>query len=176
MNFDAVSHFPGVIFEWTWQTSLYASVLITLVLVIQLAGGKRLAPRWRYALGILVLIRLLLPAVPESAFSIFNLGKRVLPSSVPATPFPAISRGSITTLGTSVVVDRKIRWLKTVQVLWLLGLTVSLLTVLRQHRKFARRIAAELPVTDERLLSLLENCKGVMGVRRQINIVIAPSL
>ncbi|HXT41862.1 MAG TPA: M56 family metallopeptidase [Candidatus Angelobacter sp.] len=176
MNFNAPSHFLGPIFEWTWQTSLYASVLIALVVVIQLAAGKRLAPRWRYALGVLVLIRLLLPAVPASAFSVFNLGKAVLPSSAPATPIPAISEEGAVPPVINVAGDRKIDWWNAVRVLWLLGLTISLLTVMCQHRKFARRIAAELPVTDERLLSLLENCKSVMGVRRQINIVITPSL
>ena len=176
MNFTAPSHFLSLIFEWTWRTSLYASVLIALVLVIHLTGGKRLAPRWRYALGILVLIRLLMPAVPESAFSIFNLGKRVLPSSVPVTPIPAISQEGAAPSVIKVAGDRKIDWWNLVRVLWLLGLMASLLTVLRQHRKFARRIAAEPPSGDERLLSLLENCKGVMGVRRQINIVITPSL
>src|SRR5690242_14186038 len=162
MNFTAPSHFLSLIFGWTWQTSLYASVLIALVLVIQLAGGKRLAPRWRYALGILVLIRLLMPAVPESAFSIFNLGKRVLPSSAPVTPIPTISQESVVPSAINVAGDRKIDWWNAVRTLWLLGLMANLLTVLRQHRKFARRITAELPVSDERLLSLLEHCKGVM--------------
>src|SRR2546423_14670741 len=79
MNFNAASQILSAVFEWTWRTSLHASVLIVLVLLIQLAGGKWLAARWRYALGVLVLVRLLLPVVPASAFSIFNLSKGVLP-------------------------------------------------------------------------------------------------
>jgi beta-lactamase regulating signal transducer with metallopeptidase domain len=64
MNFTAASAFLDAMFEWTWRTSLYASVLIVLVCLTQLAGGKWLAPRWRYLLGILILVRLLAPAVP----------------------------------------------------------------------------------------------------------------
>ena len=187
MNFNAANQILNAIFEWTWRTSLHASVLIALVLLIQITAGKWLAARWRYALGVLVLVRLLLPAVPASALSIFNLGKAVLPivpqtefgvvstSSTPATPIPAVFQGTVGPLGIGAGVDRKLDWLKAVRVLWLLGLTASLLTVLR-HRKFARRIAAEPTVGDERLLSLLESCKATMGLRREIGIVVMPAL
>ncbi|PYM10348.1 MAG: hypothetical protein DME18_16460, partial [Verrucomicrobia bacterium] len=188
MNFNAASQILSAIFEWTWRTSLHASVLIVLVVLIQIAGGKWLTARWRYVLGVLVLVRLLLPAVPPSAFSIFNLGKGVLPaappagygvalpSAMPTTPIPALSHGTVAPSSVVDGVERKTDWLKSVRVLWLLGLTASLMTVLRQHRKFACRIAAELPVSDERILSLLESCKSAMGVRRQIRVVIAPQL
>src|SRR5439155_21013474 len=186
MNFNAASQILSAIFEWTWRTSLHASVLIVLVLLIQLAGGKWLTARWRYALGVLVLVRLLLPAVPASAFSIFNLGKSVLsvapqtgsgvvsPSSMPTSAIPAESQRIVAPLSVGVGVDRKIDGLKAVRILWLLGLTVSLLTILCRHRKLARRIAAEPTVGDARILSLLESCKGVMGFLRQIRVVIAP--
>src|SRR2546430_13754303 len=186
MNLDAASQVLSAIFEWTWRTSIHASVLIVLVCLIQIAGGKWLAPRWRYALGVLVLVRLLLPEVPAIAFSIFNLGEAFLPivpqtesgvvptPSMPTTRIPAVSHGTIAPLRSGAGVDRKIDWLKAARILWLLGLTVSLLTVLRQQRKFARRIAAKPTAGDERILSLLESCKGVMGVRRQIRVVIAP--
>jgi hypothetical protein len=43
------------------------------VLGFQLLFRRWLTPLLRYALGILVLVRLLLPEVPASNFSIFNL-------------------------------------------------------------------------------------------------------
>src|SRR6267143_6256907 len=79
-------------FDWLWKTSLYASVLIGLVLLIQLIFGERLPPRWRYALWLLVLLRLLMPVVPRSELSLFNLAARlkVQPTTVrvalPAMP------------------------------------------------------------------------------------------
>ena len=186
MNFNVVNQFLDSIFEWTWRTSLQASVLILLVCLIQLAAGKWLVPRSRYFLGVLVLVRLLLPAVPPSAFSIFNLSKDLLPAA-PQTVFsvaPSSSRPTTLALAKSLVspapvgmgagVDRQVDWLKAVQLLWLLGLMVNLLTVLRQQRKLARWIAAARPMGDERILSLLESCKRVMGVRRQIRVVLAP--
>ncbi|PYJ60987.1 MAG: hypothetical protein DME24_07725 [Verrucomicrobia bacterium] len=186
MNFNAANQILSAMFEWTWRTSLHASVLIVLVVLIQIAGRKWLAARWRYALGVLILLRLLLPAVPASPFSIFNLGKAVLPiepqiefgvvspSSQPKAPsLPAVPERDAP-LSVGVGIEQKTDWLKVVRVLWLFGLTASLLTALRQHRKFARRIAAEPPVGDERILSLLKSCRDVLGVRRRITAVIAP--
>src|SRR5262245_23552283 len=60
-------------FFMTLQTSLYATVLIALVFAVQFCFRKVLAPRWRYALSLLVLLRLALPVVPQSSLSLFNL-------------------------------------------------------------------------------------------------------
>src|SRR5262245_60560721 len=186
MNFPSAGGFLDALFEWTSRTSLHASALILLVSLIQLAVGKWLAPRWRYALGILILVRLVLPGVPASAFSIFNLGVGVLPavpgterglvslSSVPGTPTPPPVRESIAPFRAGAGTEQPPEWLAAAGALWLLGLAVSLLTVWHRQRKFARCIAAARPVDDAWILSLLESCKSVMGVRRQIRVVIAP--
>src|SRR5512143_776640 len=60
-------------FDWTWRTSLQASVLISLVLLLQGIVGRWLTPRLRYALSLLVLCRLLLPVAPSSSLSMENL-------------------------------------------------------------------------------------------------------
>ena len=59
--------------SWLGQSSLQASVLIVLVLAVQGLLGRRLPGRWRYALWLLVLIRLALPTAPRAPWSVFNL-------------------------------------------------------------------------------------------------------
>ena len=89
MSFHLLSHALASAFTWTWTTSLSATVLIALVLLIQVAFGKVLAPRWRYLLGLLMVLRFLLPAAPASPLSIFNLGNHrtaPLPVHVEAQP------------------------------------------------------------------------------------------
>ena len=56
-------------FEWTWETSIYATLLIVLVFALQKVLAKWLTPRLRYTLSLLVLIRLLLPTTPSSVLS-----------------------------------------------------------------------------------------------------------
>src|SRR5438067_6647045 len=74
MNLAFVSHLSRALFEWDWRTSLHASVLIVLVVLIQRLFGRLLSARCQYALWLLVLVRLALPVSPASTFSIFNLG------------------------------------------------------------------------------------------------------
>jgi len=183
MNLNTASQILGAMFDWTWRTSLHASVLITLVTLIQAAGGKRLAARWRYALGLLVLLRLMMPVVPASSFSIFNLTAPVLPNTpelraptplLPATPLSPAASGQVAPLRAALRAQKKIDWLKVAPILWLLGATGSLVIVLCQQRNFSRRIKYRPPISDERILSLLESCRNVMGVRRRITAVIAP--
>ena len=55
------------------------AVLLTLaiiVLVLQRMLGKRLSGRGRFALWAIVLVRLLLPVMPQSRFSVYNLTHR----------------------------------------------------------------------------------------------------
>jgi beta-lactamase regulating signal transducer with metallopeptidase domain len=60
--------------DWLVRTSWQTGVLVVAVVAIQLLlGHKRLPPRWAYALWMLVVVRLLMPAVPHSPWSVFNL-------------------------------------------------------------------------------------------------------
>ncbi len=59
------------LFRASWQ----AGVLILLVLLAQWLLRRRLAPRWRHAVWLLVVARLALPFTPASAWSCFNLAK-----------------------------------------------------------------------------------------------------
>jgi hypothetical protein len=56
--------------EWN---SLQVALLVGLVLLVQTVLARWLTPRLRYALSLLFLLRLLLPAVPSSPLSLQNL-------------------------------------------------------------------------------------------------------
>ena len=60
-------------FDWTWKNSLQVALLVGLVLLVQTVLARWLTPRLRYALSLLILLRLLLPAVPSSPLSLENL-------------------------------------------------------------------------------------------------------
>ena len=81
-------HLPSLI-KASWQ----GAVLILLVLAAQWVFGRRLSPRWRYALWILVLIRLALPWTVPSPASLFNL-LRFPGSSASITETPQLISGA----------------------------------------------------------------------------------
>lgn len=83
MNFQTLDQILKVCFEFAWQTSLQATILIGLVMLIQVLFKRMLSPRWRYLFGLLVLLRLVIPVVPASPFSIFNVGTHFVKSTDP---------------------------------------------------------------------------------------------
>lgn len=61
--------------EFLWhlgRVSLQAGVLAVLVLLVQWLARDRLSPRWRCSLWGLVLVRLMVPTLPEARWSVFN--------------------------------------------------------------------------------------------------------
>ena len=66
-------------FEWLLRTTVQASVLIALILLVQLILRGRLGIRWCYCLWLVLLIRMAMPWAPQSRVSMFNL----IPQSLP---------------------------------------------------------------------------------------------
>jgi beta-lactamase regulating signal transducer with metallopeptidase domain len=60
-------------FDWLLQTTLSASVVIGLILVAQKVLGGKLGPRWRHALWLVLLIRLMLPGIFPSQINLLSL-------------------------------------------------------------------------------------------------------
>src|SRR4051794_7506797 len=60
-------------FEWILRAGVSAAGIAVLVLAVQLAFGRWLSPAWRYRLWGLVVLRLLLPALPQSPVSFWNV-------------------------------------------------------------------------------------------------------
>src|SRR5436309_2235921 len=68
-------------FAWLLRNSWQTAIVVVLVLLAQRLFRNRLPPRWRCSLWLLVALRLVAPAWPESPVSIFNL----LPFAPPGT-------------------------------------------------------------------------------------------
>jgi beta-lactamase regulating signal transducer with metallopeptidase domain/ankyrin repeat protein len=59
-------------FEWLIQVSWKASIVVVLILLVQIIFKKQLTPRWKYALWLLLVGRMVLPLFPQSNLSLFN--------------------------------------------------------------------------------------------------------
>jgi bla regulator protein blaR1 len=185
MNLPLVNQSLSALFAWTWKTSLEASVLIALVLLAQFAFRKLLPVKWRYLLSLLILVRLLVPALPASHFSIFNLKDGF---SNPNPPRPAASLSFPAAPVTATPIPSKINfvpgprlalpfnWPVLARNIWLLGCTAFLLIVLRQHFKLARWARRQKEIADESVNALLNDCRQLLGVRRAIRIINSPHL
>jgi beta-lactamase regulating signal transducer with metallopeptidase domain len=164
---EILSHLPVLL-----KTSGEASILILLVLAAQWLCGPRLQPRWRYALWLLVLLRLALPWTVPSPASLFNVLKipaaapqvRAEPPPIKTKNVPIADSRRVATVASSP----RINWLA-----WLWATGALLLTgcaVVSQY-KFRRRVRRLRPLTDGPTLSLLEDCKALMGVSTPVSLV-----
>ncbi len=80
-------------FDWAWKTSVCASLLIVLVFLLQKLLARWLTPSLRYALSLLVLIRLLLPIAPASSLSFENILPRQVRLAKPVAALPISPSG-----------------------------------------------------------------------------------
>ena len=158
------------------RTSGEASVLILLVLAMRAVLGRRMAPRWRHALWLLVVLRLALPVVPSSPTSLFNLTPVWSPPAGPGAagtwrstagqvqrPDPGWSGvGSAPALGVleSLLLAG-----------WLAGVVLLLVRILRRARGLAAQLRRQPPVTRPDVLALLEDCSRELRVRVPLQVV-----
>lgn len=78
-------------------SSLQAAVLVLLVLLVQWLFRRQLAPRWRCALWLLLVARLLLPISTSSAVSIYNLSRTAWVAKMAEASRPAAVQSLKTT-------------------------------------------------------------------------------
>jgi bla regulator protein BlaR1 len=72
----------GPLVGWLEETSVQAGLLVLLILAVRAILRDRLAPRWRYSLWLVLVVRLALPWAPQSGWSVYNLVPKGLGSSV----------------------------------------------------------------------------------------------
>ena len=191
MNFAALPHALDLAAATVWRNSGEATVLIGLVAAVQFLFRRGLPPRWRYALGLLVVIRLALPVVPGSSWSLFNLGNlrwRTAPAvpvstqlaipeetalaTTPLSPTSPLSPLPVATAAPAPV----FRFQSILSWLWLTGVLVMLGKLARQHHRFARDIRLQPTVTEPRMLELLARCQAEMKVLRPLPLIALPGL
>ncbi len=169
-------------FDWTWKNSVQVALLIGLVLLVQKILGRWLTPRLRYALSLLILFRLLLPAAPPSTMSLQNLftpparlatGEAV--GSVVAEPAgPITSMAAEPIPASSSAASRRPPALSVAEVLgmaWACGLIALASLAGWRYVQWCRLIRQGRRLLDTRLLTLLDGAREAMGVRRPVALV-----
>ena len=173
-------------FDWLLWVSLQGSVLIVLIVLVQLILRRRLGIRWHYFLWLLLLIRLAMPWLPESKISIFNL--------VPQSIQQGRIIGAITesddvghlgfyssmqptdaqeTQSEEISESVFIRFVRMLPLLWLVGTVVMAGYVCARNISLWRTVKRERPITDQKILELLEDCKMEMGVQTILGVVVS---
>lgn len=168
-------------FEWTWKTSIYATLLIVLVFVVQELLAKWLTPRLRYTLSLLVLIRLLLPVTPSSLLSFENLFPPAARLANPVAIFPVSNQSieAVTVIQQSdasrlVPVEAnpiRISVSGILGIIWASGGLGLLLLAVWRLGKWNGLIRKGRLISDPSLLNLLNSSRTAMHVRKPVKLV-----
>jgi len=189
MQDSIATHLPSLL-KASWQ----GAVLILLVLAVQWFFRRRLRPRWRYALWLLVLIRLALPWTLPAPVSLFNLvsfpsvsaslgSVRTAPGgpgsaealSIAAlrTEHPHAAPALQPAAAAAAQWGARFRWLLGI---WSAGASAFASYLLVTHCRLSRKVAGRRPLIDAAVMNLLEDCKQQMGVRVPITLVETPDV
>jgi beta-lactamase regulating signal transducer with metallopeptidase domain len=167
------------IFGWLLRTSVYAGVLVCLVLAVKAAAGGRLAARWHYFFWLLVVVRMMMPWAPQSKASVLNLipdsaewrAKTLLTTEVGGKDFemgPVAIKSTDADLSDGPV----LRVADMLALVWLAGSLVLAGYVFVSNFRLWRIIKSVRPLTEQRILDLLEDCKRQAGVETILGIIV----
>jgi len=169
----------SVIFGWFLRISVYAGVLVCLVLAVKAAAGDRLAARWHYFFWLLVVVRMMMPWLPQSTVSVLNLipesaewRARTLLSTEVGGKEIDMDPVAIKPMDTGLSAGPVLRVADMLALVWLVGSLVLAGYVFVSNFRLWRIIKSVRPLTEQRILDLLEDCKRQAGVETILGIIV----
>jgi beta-lactamase regulating signal transducer with metallopeptidase domain len=163
------------LFDWLLTASARASLLSFAVLGLQLLLRHRVPARWRYALWLPVLVVLLMPAFPESQWSVGSIFRTAAsPSPVPVmvAQEPAFNAAP-SALGAAET-PSPISWSQMMLPAWLLGAAAMMVICLGSYALTLWRIKHNrVPVNDALLHEIAALSRG-LGIGRVPRVWMSP--
>ncbi|MHB8126131.1 MAG: M56 family metallopeptidase [Desulfitobacteriaceae bacterium] len=185
----------GLVFNWVIKSSLMASILAVLILLVNYALRNKLDAKWQYAIWMLLIIRLLIPYDIQSPWSIYSL----LPNnSVPIsmvnqanirisdndTQISNISGKEIQLTNDKSIINKQSKtkaegsiaknlfnsWI--LAILWLVGVLVLASLTIAANLRFNSKVRREPFITDARMSNLMQECTSKLGIRKNLPIII----
>ena len=164
-------------------------------MIAQRLLGRRLAPRGCYLLGLLVVVRLILPVAPSSPTSVWNWlepgvfrkpatpepalktvlpGSQVIPEFLLSRPSDTLSSNTVGGEGKrrgigGVEATSALNWRSGPKMAWICGCLFILALVTWRQWRFGRWLKSQVQVTDPERLALLDRAKRRMAVSRPID-------
>jgi beta-lactamase regulating signal transducer with metallopeptidase domain len=174
----------GQCLDLLWQMSWQAAAIAVLVLLLQHTAGRVVPQRWRHALWMLVLLRLLMPALPQSRFSLFSFTG--LPRQEKQSPSIELPPSQFTTLSLELIngphsrpqTSREVKSLMPFRqtpfwrqsfylgLIWSMIAAAVLLFRIVAQLKFLRRLGLEDHAIPARAIRLLKQCCITANLRR----------
>ncbi len=181
---------------WLIDTTKYITLLIFLIFIVKALTWKKLPAWWHYGLWLLLVLRMLMPWVPESRLSMFNYvpvfngqasNASALKERVPFVHFlisqdsylPALNDQDL--LKGIADIKRKgdpkheffpgVTLNQALLLVWLSGVIGVGLFVVFKNLGFWIVVRKKSPVIDQEVLDQLEACKRQMKIRTEVGLI-----
>ncbi|HEV8378470.1 MAG TPA: M56 family metallopeptidase [Tepidisphaeraceae bacterium] len=179
--------------EWLLRSSWQAAVLALIIFAVQWLAGSRLSARWRYNLWMLVVLRLLLPVVPASEWSVHNLlTLRHKPTqTIPRIMEPVEPKLAVVVLEADpnplraaappmIPPQPKKSWrdyaIPTAWIVWLAGFSFFFVRTFIATTKLRRQSRQFTPITEPQIVQIRDDARRRMRIRTPIALFAAPNL
>lgn len=164
---------------WVFQTTIKASVLAAIILILQMLLAKKLPAKWIYSLWFLLIVRLVIPFEMASSVSIYNLVTPVEQEPFVSEPVmlssekPVISEFESKTPETAItgsdlpqIIHQSggLSLIQTFSIIWFLGIIALSAYFIFTNIKIRQDIKGRQPINDKELINLFDRCKTRMKV------------
>jgi len=155
------------LFEWVLRTTIHASIVVCLILLVQVLLRSKAPGRLLYSLWLLLLIRLVTPWAPQSRLSLFNLLQAIYGRDV--TGF-APTDSAVTSLDAGQQISG-IGLLTVLPIVWLAGAASLACYAFLVNFVFWMRVRLEPALGDPGVCGLLRDCRARMRIRREVRLI-----
>ncbi|WP_010236403.1 M56 family metallopeptidase [Clostridium arbusti] len=192
-----LTNFLYGLFGIVLQVSIISSIIIVLILAFNKFFKNKLGIKFQYAMWIIVIFRLLIPVLPESSFSIFNLPSNIdkifysffTPkenniSSLILYSGEKVSHiyntdsmlSSLTSINLDSTKAESFQWSipMILAFIWMFGILIIGVYTFLVNMKFKNSLKKHSPFYNKKVLYMLEDCKKQMGINRHIPIITTP--
>ncbi|MDD3365615.1 MAG: M56 family metallopeptidase [Syntrophomonas sp.] len=189
------------IFDWIVLSSLMGSILVFLILVVKFAFKSTLGAIWHYYIWFLLLLKLIIPFIPESPVSMYNFVKldslqsvfsnqpdsfvkiKTLSTETGNSPGKlAINTIPLASNLEQVKTDSAAKpiptdfevvdWKAALIILWLIGVALLLGYTILINLKLWYQIRTEPKANSASIIRIVETCKLEMNITNDIPLVI----
>lgn len=167
------------------QLSYMGSIIVACILFSKIIVKDRIGVKFQYALWFILILRLLLPFAPSSYISAYNYVPSYVSTdsrmvNIPAAS-PQIDEGNTANIGevTSISLEKTehkshkvIKFVRdAIPFIWILGMCIIGLVMFINNALFLSRIRKYPCIKDQHVLSILNECKNLMNIPKDISLV-----
>ena len=167
--------------------------MIIFFFIIKKILKQRLRIEVQYVIGILILIRLIVPALPKSSLSIFNvipfyLNRPPVESAIDKFDYDQYltestdeksvdntkDNGNYRYLNPNIIMDTfniPESYIQVIFKIWCAGFILGMVYIFMSYAACLKKVNKYTNVKDKRVIDILQKCKSNMNIKKDINVV-----